>query len=261
MPTRTFQEGIRNPGEIRSLPNIASEYAEYPPNAVSGQNPSLRRRGRLTRADSGKALTNIKEILPPKDQTPGMAISTTLSAESRVIDELSRDHKNVARLLRLMDQQIAALSRNEKTDFQSMADIMYYMKHFPDLFHHPREELVFTRLEKRSAEAARLIKELRYEHQLLSESGTDLFDSIKQAINDQLVERELLVTKAHGYSAMLLDHMRKEDAGIFPLAQVLLAPEEWAAINQEMDIPSDPLFEGKVEKGFLALHEFLTSHE
>ena len=189
-----------------------------------------------------------------------MTISTTLSAASRVINELDRDHKNISRLLSLMDKQIAALTRNEKTDFQAMADIMYYMTHYPDLFHHPREELVFTRLEKRSAEAARLIKELRYEHQLLSESGADLFDSIKQAINDQLVERELLVTKAHGYSAMLLDHMRKEDAGIFPLAQVLLAPEEWAAINQEMDIPSDPLFEGKIEKGFLDLQEFLASH-
>ncbi|MCH7893248.1 MAG: hemerythrin domain-containing protein [Proteobacteria bacterium] len=260
MPTRTFHEGTRKPGEIRSLPNIASEYAECPPIAVSGQNPSLRRRGRQTRADSGRVLTHIKEILPPKDQTPGMAISTRHSAASRVIDELGRDHKNVARLLSLMDKQLAALSRNEKPDFQVMADIMSYMTHYPDMFHHPREELVFTRLEKRSADAARLIKELRYEHQLLSESGADLFDSIKQAINDQLVERELLVTKAHGYSAMLLDHMRKEDAGIFPLAQVLLAPEEWAAINREMDIPSDPLFEGKVEKGFLALQEFLTSH-
>ena len=208
----------------------------------------------------GQPLTNIKDILTPKPKTRYMNIATTQSAASRVINELGRDHRNVARLLTLLDTQITALIQDEKPNFQVMADTMYYMTHYPDLFHHPREELVFTRLEKRSAEAARLIKELRYEHQLLTESGSDLYDSINQAISDQPVERELLVTKAHGYSAMLLDHMRKEDAGIFPLAQVLLAPEDWIAINEEMDIPSDPLFDAKVEKGFLALQEFLTSH-
>ena len=91
-------------------------------------------------------------------------------------------------------------------------------------------------------------------------SGADLFDSIQQAMNDQPVKRELLITKAHGYLAMMLDHMRKEDSGIFPLAQVLLAPEDWSAINEQMTIPSDPLFDAKVEKGFLALQNFLTTH-
>ncbi len=182
------------------------------------------------------------------------------ASTTQIIADLGRDHQNVARLLRLLDAQIKALSHDDNPNLQVMADIMYYMTHYPDLFHHPREELLFSKLEKRSAEAARLITELRYEHQLLTESGADLFDSIQQAMNDQPVERELLITKAHGYSAMMLDHMRKEDAGIFPLAQVLLAPEDWTAINEKMDIPSDPLFDTKVEKGFLALQEFLTSH-
>ena len=83
-------------------------------------------------------MTHIKEILPPKDQTPGMAISTRHSAASRGIDESGRDPKNVARLRSLMAKQLAALSRNEKPDFQIMADIMSYMTHYPDMFHHPR---------------------------------------------------------------------------------------------------------------------------
>lgn len=125
MPTRTFHEGTRKPGEIRSLPNIASEYAECPPIAVSGQNPSLRRRERLKQRYSGRTLTNIKEILSPKTQTHFMNISTAHAAASRIINELGRDHENVSRLLNLPGTQITALIQDKKPNFQAMADIMY----------------------------------------------------------------------------------------------------------------------------------------
>ena len=34
----------------------------------------------------------------------------------------------------------------DESDYQLMKDIMHYMRHYPDLFHHPREDVLFGEL-------------------------------------------------------------------------------------------------------------------
>ncbi len=57
---------------------------------------------------------------------------------AHIIQQLQKDHLNVARLLDLLETQIGALHDGETPDYLLMLDVMCYMRHYPDLFHHPK---------------------------------------------------------------------------------------------------------------------------
>ena len=47
------------------------------------------------------------------------------------------DHVNFARLLDLLERQLAAFHAGEQPDYALMLDIVHYLRHYPDRFHHP----------------------------------------------------------------------------------------------------------------------------
>ncbi len=62
---------------------------------------------------------------------------------SDVMDKLHADHAHIARLMSLLEEQIQLIHAEENPDAPLMQDIMAYMTHYPDLIHHPLEDLIF----------------------------------------------------------------------------------------------------------------------
>ena len=60
------------------------------------------------------------------------------------IDKLQSEHTDFAKLLDLLEAQIGLFHRGEQPDYNLMLDIFYYMTHYPDRFHHPKEDLAFA---------------------------------------------------------------------------------------------------------------------
>ena len=52
------------------------------------------------------------------------------------------DHVNFARLLNLLEGELDLLHDAGSPHYQLMLDIMYYMTHYSDVLHHPKEDLV-----------------------------------------------------------------------------------------------------------------------
>ena len=65
------------------------------------------------------------------------------------IRTLHKEHSNFAKLLDLLEARLSSNQPGEDTDYALMLDVMEYMTHFPDRFHHPREDLAFRRLQRR----------------------------------------------------------------------------------------------------------------
>ena len=65
------------------------------------------------------------------------------------------DHVNFGRLLNLLEGQLQLLHDDGSPDYELMLDIMYYMTHYSDLLHHPKEDIVFARIKARDASARR----------------------------------------------------------------------------------------------------------
>jgi hemerythrin-like domain-containing protein len=163
------------------------------------------------------------------------------------------DHVNFAKLLQLLDDQLALFHEGDTPQYELMLDIMYYMTHYCDVVHHPKEDLLFVELKARDKSIAREIDELIEQHTTLKDVGEKLVHDLDDIVNGSISSREHVEAAARRYVTELRNHMRAEETEILPLAARLLHNKDWAAIDKAIrDVP-DPLFGSGAEARYDAL--------
>ncbi len=170
-----------------------------------------------------------------------------------ILDQLHQDHVNVAHLLDFLEDELSTPDEGRMLRIQLMRDVMHYMTRYPDLFHHPKEDVVFRQLLLRDTAATPLIEHLMLEHQVLAEKGDRLLATLDAAVAGSIFPRSVLQTLIEDYVVSLRNHMDKEENQIFPLALALLTDNDWEKIAASVASQSDPLFGKVVEDGFASL--------
>ena len=163
------------------------------------------------------------------------------------------DHVNFTWLLDVLEQQVAKFHSDEPPDYGLMLDIAYYLRHFPDRYHHPREDVAFARLVKRDPGARALVDRLSQEHRVIAAAGDELLDNLNSVVNEVMVERATLEASAATYLAYYRHHLATEEEAIMPLAERLLTAEDWADAAAAVAAGSDPLFGSNVDTRYKAL--------
>ncbi len=177
---------------------------------------------------------------------------------SEIIEQLYQDHVNMARIVNFLVNQLNLLHDSKTPDYALMTDAMCYMTAYPDLFHHPREEVLFQELKKRDTSVCAAVEELMREHEVLLEKGQQFLESLQLAKTGDLQSPELLESQGRDYIALLRSHMDKEERQVLPLASKVLRPEDWAQIDAAMAFRGGPILGKTVEKGYRALCDFVT---
>ena len=162
-----------------------------------------------------------------------------------IINQLQIDHQNISRLLRLLEEQTANLEAGEYTDLQLIADIMHYFVNYPDVQHHPREDLIFSAIKGKAADLDYLIEEIEQEHKSMAEDSIRIQEEISQMQGNAIISREKIVTHLKNYIKIYYSHIEKEEGTLFSQAQNLLTESDWERIDSEMMFVDDPLF-GKI---------------
>jgi len=165
------------------------------------------------------------------------------------------EHVNFARLLDLLEVQVAAFHRGERPNYELMSDIVYYLRSFADRVHHPREDVAFARLVEREPGLALLIKRLRQEHRVISAASDELFNRLNEATEDVMAPRAALEAAAATYVVYYRRHLAAEESEVMPRAAQLLTQEDWATVTATGVTPSDPLFGNEVEPRFRELRK------
>jgi len=165
------------------------------------------------------------------------------------------EHENFTKLLDLLENQLALFHEGDSPDYELMLDIMYYMTHYPDVMHHPKEDLVFALMMERDASVASRVGALSNQHASLKSSGEQLVRDLGDIVNGSILPRERVEASARVYLASFRNHMRVEDNEILPLARRLLGDKDWTAIDAEIDHLEDPLFGSRTEERYAALAE------
>jgi hypothetical protein len=93
-------------------------------------------------------------------------------------------------LLDLLEAQLARFHRAEAPDYDLISDILYYMIHYPDLFHHPRENVIFAHLMKRDLATAQAVEDLARQHRVIAASGKRLHESLASVAAGALISRQ-----------------------------------------------------------------------
>ena len=163
------------------------------------------------------------------------------------------EHVNFARLLDLLETQLAAFHRGDRPNYDLMVDIVYYLRSFSDRFHHPREDVAFARLVKREPEMELVINRLLQEHRVIATAGDELFNRLNEVAEDVMAPRAALEAAAATYVVYYRHHLSTEEREVMPRAAQLLTQEDWAAVAGTVPAVHDPLFGDNVEARFREL--------
>lgn len=177
---------------------------------------------------------------------------------AHIIHRLQGDHRNITRILDLLEKQLALFRQDRIPDFALMGDAMHYIVHYHDLFHHPGEDIVLQRLEERETAALELAEELRSQHSDLARSGKAFLKALQGAESEGMVSRDALEASASGYIGALRAHIRKEEDEFFPLALRALGAADWEAVHAALTFAEDdPVFGAQIAARYQALYDYL----
>jgi hemerythrin-like domain-containing protein len=163
------------------------------------------------------------------------------------------EHVNFAKLLDILEEQLDQLHGDTDPNYELMLDLMFYMTHYPDVLHHPREDLALAILRGRQPGLAPLVDELARQHVFIKTCGEELVSDIDSIVNGSILSREKVETPGRKYIDYFRGHMQSEEKEILPLAAKLLNAFDWSTINAVAKHKEDPLFGGGEEKLYASL--------
>ena len=174
-----------------------------------------------------------------------------------IIQTLQRDHSHMARLLKVLENELDVATGSDLPNFQRMQLVMKYMTHYPDEVHHPREDVLFARLLGKAPVVGAAISTLCAEHRVLAVKGRAFCAVLNAAATEHVIQREAFELLGREYVVTLYRHMHFEETEVFPVARDRLRSEDWSAIKLGVDEQRDPIFGDSVESEYSDLYAYI----
>ena len=147
-----------------------------------------------------------------------------------VINILRQEHRNIEKLLLVLERELAIFARGERPDYEVIHAVVAYFQVYPDAYHHPLEDMVFEKLKARDFAAAAKIGDLAADHR----RGAERLRRVGQAVESVLADRELLRQTVNNIIRDFIEqerrHVAMEERDFFPAAVNALQPQDWAEI-------------------------------
>ena len=151
-----------------------------------------------------------------------------------IIEQLQQDHKQLMKVLYHLDREITALSLNpQQRCGDKVLDILDYIQVYPELWHHPAEDIIFEQLLKLPELDTDTIQKTMDEHEILALLTEQLHHHLNQWVSGKNTSPSRLIKSCRAYIDRQLQHIQTEQEAIFPLLNQLAA-HQWHAIKQQL---------------------------
>jgi hemerythrin-like domain-containing protein len=180
------------------------------------------------------------------------SLADQTSSKHPVLATLHAEHLYMATLLKLADGQLESLLAGEDSvDSRVLYESLHYMTHYPDAFHHPREDMVYQRAGELDQSIADDVDTLQREHDYLAEMGAKALQKVASWQAGELAFKDA-ATPAREYIDAVYRHMNAEEKLIFPQIEKLLSDEDWRQLEQEdlLTPVADPVFGPKIGREY-----------
>jgi hemerythrin-like domain-containing protein len=167
-----------------------------------------------------------------------------------IIERLSREHRNIEKLLGILERELEIFDRGDRPDYEVIRAVISYFEVYPEVYHHPQEDLVFAKLIMRDPAAAAKVGDLAREHDKGAERLRRVAHAVENVLADCEIPRQNVDTIVRDFIAHERRHMMMEDRDFFPAALKALKPEDWTEIASTLTGPKDPLFSDVAEDRF-----------
>lgn len=176
------------------------------------------------------------------------------------IDQLQTDHQRSERLLGVLRGLLDAAMAGQP-DWGLTYNVMQYMGHYPEVQHHPAEDVLFRLVGERDPACRTSCDALIAEHADLEQRAGELRALLRSAIAGEAVETEDIVAAAGDYMDRLRAHHRTEERIPFTRAREVLDASDWQQVRRGWRRADDPMFGAHVVDEFQALYRILTANE
>jgi hemerythrin-like domain-containing protein len=173
---------------------------------------------------------------------------------SRIIELLNEEHRNIARLLDVLEHELSVFDRRERPDYEIFQAIIEYFKEYPQSFHHPKEDVVYQILKARNPAVAGAVGDVESEHEVEGDRLANFAKVVEDVLADQELPRQVFHAAAQDFLQHQRRHMAKEEQLLFPAALETLTPDDWAKIDARIDSRKDPIFDGETAGRFKTLY-------
>jgi hemerythrin-like domain-containing protein len=172
---------------------------------------------------------------------------------SNIIQILLEEHRNIDKLLLVLEHELEVFDRSEEPDYEILQAVIQYFQDYPESCHHPKEDMVFEKLKVRDPAAANRIGDVEAEHQVETKRLRRLVDAVEEILAGREFLRQTFHDVVRDFIEHQRQHMDKEERLLFPAAIQGLRPDDWAEIDARLNDRKDPLFNGVIETKFQAL--------
>src|SRR5262245_24539338 len=168
-----------------------------------------------------------------------------------IVDFLRQEHRNIEKLLLVLEQELNVFDRGEQPDYEVVRAVIAYFEVYPEVYHHPQEDVVFGKLQARDPAAAAVIGDLAAEHRRGAERLRKVAQAIENVLADRIIARQSVDSIVREFIVRERQHIAMEERDFFPAAEKALQPQDWAEIAATLTEPKrDPLFSEIVEQRF-----------
>ncbi len=176
---------------------------------------------------------------------------------ANVIDKLHHEHANMRRILILVRLQLDLLERQGMPDFVLLTNALYYMRKFPSIVHHPKEDFIFGKLLAADASVKQEVDRMRRQHEEIYVLEDRLINLVLEV---QAGKRELcsrLLELGRLYLKTQAEHVETEERVLFPRALRVLKQKDWKEVRNKSSSIEDPLFGKQVTERYRYLYDYL----
>jgi hemerythrin-like domain-containing protein len=170
-----------------------------------------------------------------------------------IMERLSQEHRNIEKLLTILERELEVFDRGDRPDYEVIGAIISYFELYPEVYHHPQEDVVFAKLKIRDPAAAAKVGDLALEHQKGAERLRRVAHAVESVLAGRKILRQDVDTIVRDFIESERRHIMMEDRDFFPAALKALEPQDWTEIASALTNPDDPLFSEPAEETFEVL--------
>jgi len=175
-----------------------------------------------------------------------------------VLGCLAEEHRHMSALLKLLDQRARQRKKLKLGDYYLMRDIVGYLNEYPDVVHHPTEDLLFNRVLEYRPDLGNEVATLQSQHREMLLESCELLEQLDHAVSCPADAAEQRIRKrALAFARNQGQHMQRENRSLFPAALAELKPADWRVISRRVKLHDDPLFGASVQAQHRPLFEYL----
>jgi len=167
-----------------------------------------------------------------------------------IMQSLHQEHANLAKVLTVLEDQIKIFGEGEPPDYDLIHSIVRYVRDYPDLFHHPKEDLIYEKLTARNPDLRAAVGAVREEHEILLKLSERLEELMETVVTETMVPRDAVIQVVREYVDTTRRHMEDEERSFFPTIERTLTAADWDDVNARAAAYEDPLFGAEIKGKF-----------